>query len=45
LVLDAIGQLELLHDVASSVLSTVDVAYDVGFSRSVRDGEFDEVER
>lgn len=32
----AIGQLELLHDVASSVLSTVDVAYDVGFSDGPR---------
>jgi hypothetical protein len=37
----AIGQLELLRDVAGKVLSTVDVAYDVGLSAPVQDGEFD----
>ncbi len=33
----AIGQLALLYDAAGAVLSTVDVAYDVGFSAPARD--------
>lgn len=41
----AIGQLAALRDMAGYVLSTVNTAYDVGFSVPARGGEFDEVER